>query len=79
MGKEGTKMPIYEYECQDCHHVTEFRESMSATSDHVCGKCGSRKTAKIMSSFSASVAAPKASAPACAHGGGCASGKCPYA
>jgi hypothetical protein len=32
-----------------------------------------------MSSFSASVAAPKASAPACAHGGGCASGKCPYA
>ncbi|MFW6255661.1 MAG: FmdB family zinc ribbon protein [Candidatus Sumerlaeota bacterium] len=75
-------MPIYEYECQACQHITSIRESMkdAGTKEHECEECGSTKTVKIMSSFAPTVAAGKSpQMPSCPSGGGCASGKCPYA
>lgn len=37
-------MPLYEYECSNCHHRFEKIESFSAPTEQECPKCG--KTAK---------------------------------
>ena len=51
-------MPIYEYKCAKCGAVTSFFEKLDEHHwlNRKCKKCGSRKTRKIMSSFSSSVA-----------------------
>ena len=47
-------MPIYEYECCDCEHVTEaIRRMDQADTPMTCEKCGSEKTARMHSVFSA--------------------------
>jgi putative FmdB family regulatory protein len=46
-------MPLYEYQCTKCGHVTEFLESSSAKKTHVCEKCGSKNMKKVLSVFSA--------------------------
>jgi len=65
-------MPIYEYRCKACGHVTSFLEKSGAKGPHPCEKCGSPKTEKSLSTFAA-------------HGGGsssagsaaCPTGTCP--
>lgn len=47
-------MPVYEYECSECEHVTEaIRRMDQADTPIVCEKCGSEKTARMHSVFSA--------------------------
>lgn len=47
-------MPIYEYECSGCGHVTEQLRRMSDADGKVaCEACGSRKTHRKHSVFSA--------------------------
>jgi putative FmdB family regulatory protein len=37
-------MPIYEYKCQDCGQISEFRITSQSQADALtCSKCGSRK------------------------------------
>lgn len=44
-------MPIYEYRCKKCGHVTPFLEKSGSTKAHTCEKCGARDTEKIFSTF----------------------------
>jgi putative FmdB family regulatory protein len=69
-------MPIYEYRCHDCGHLTEQLRSMSAADEPVvCEECESKDTARVQSVFSAS--AGSAAAPhACPMGGGGGGGCC---
>lgn len=47
-------MPIYEYRCEKCGHVTEALRSMAAADKpQACDGCGSSKTMRIHSVFSA--------------------------
>jgi putative FmdB family regulatory protein len=46
-------MPIYEYRCKRCGHVTSFLEKVDARKSHVCEKCGSKATEKLLSTFAA--------------------------
>jgi putative FmdB family regulatory protein len=46
-------MPIYEYRCLNCNNRFEIMHLASKKEDAVCSKCGSKKTEKLMSSFSA--------------------------
>jgi putative FmdB family regulatory protein len=45
-------MPIYEYKCESCGHVTEFIEASGADAEHACEECGSTRTEKVLSTFS---------------------------
>jgi putative FmdB family regulatory protein len=42
-------MPIYEYECQACHHRFEEWQKMSDKPVKVCPKCKARKVDKLIS------------------------------
>lgn len=64
-------MPIYEYRCKKCGHVTSFLESADSKQDHKCEKCGSRDTEKILSTFAAQVKDSPSS------GSSCPTGTCP--
>ncbi len=44
-------MPLYEYRCKKCGHVTEVLEKPDASGRHTCEKCGSRRMEKLMSTF----------------------------
>jgi len=72
-------MPLFEYQCRDCEAVTEFLEKPGAKGPHACGQCGSKRTEKRFSTFSA----PSGSAggggapPACDRS--CPTGTCPFA
>jgi len=46
-------MPIYEYKCKKCGHVTEFLEKSSSPQKHICEKCKSQDLQKLLSSFAA--------------------------
>ena len=86
-------MPVYEYECSDCHKVFEVQQKLSDAPLSVCPECdGSVKKLMSMSSFrlkgggwyadgySSSSNGVGKSAPAaasCPSGGGCAG--CPAA
>ena len=53
-------MPIYEYECQDCGHVTSFMEKMFERPRlfgrrRRCAKCRGKHLQKIVSKVGASV------------------------
>ncbi|MBI1337908.1 MAG: zinc ribbon domain-containing protein [Phycisphaera sp.] len=53
-------MPVYEYECGKCEKVTEtLRKSSDADAPIVCEHCGSDKTRRMHSVFTAAAAAPK--------------------
>ncbi|MGH7838192.1 MAG: FmdB family zinc ribbon protein [Candidatus Binataceae bacterium] len=45
-------MPIYEYECDECHRRTSVLTlRVSAKAKPACGKCGSKKMHRLMSRF----------------------------
>ena len=74
-------MPLFEYRCTKCEHVFEELQSASDTTKPTCPKCGSKKTERILSTFSPSVKGPAGSA--CDTGscssGACPTGTCPFA
>ena len=41
-GKEGFRLPLYEYKCVKCGHRFEKIESLSASEVKKCPKCGAR-------------------------------------
>jgi putative FmdB family regulatory protein len=46
-------MPIFEYQCEECHQTFERILLRPQTATHMtCPQCGSLKTAKILSTFS---------------------------
>jgi len=44
-------MPIVEYRCKKCGHVTSFLQKWSNEETHTCEKCGSEDTERLLSSF----------------------------
>ena len=44
-------MPIFEYECQKCHHEFEHLLLPSHPTEPECPKCQSRKLEKVISTF----------------------------
>lgn len=44
-------MPLYDFKCNKCGHVTTFLEKIGNKAEHCCEKCKSTDTAKIFSSF----------------------------
>jgi len=67
-------MPIFEYKCEKCGALTEFLESAGSKKKHLCGKCGSKDTKKMLSSF-APMVKQRASGGKCDS---CPESKCPY-
>ncbi|HAI11808.1 MAG TPA: zinc ribbon domain-containing protein [Phycisphaerales bacterium] len=71
-------MPVYEYRCHDCGHLTEELRTMSAADEPVvCGECQSKDTSRVQSVFSAS--GGSSTVPDCCPvgpmtGGGCCGG-----
>ncbi|MCD4825835.1 MAG: zinc ribbon domain-containing protein [Phycisphaerae bacterium] len=61
-------MPLFEYRCKKCSHVTTVLEKAGSKKKHVCEKCGSKETEKIFSTFAAQSGGGKA--------GSCPSGTC---
>jgi len=59
-------MPIFEYRCSKCGHVTAFLEKPNARRPHPCEKCGSKETEKVFSTFAAK--SGKASLASCPTG-----------
>jgi len=62
-------MPIFEYRCEKCGHVTSFLEKRGARRAHPCEKCGSKDTEKLFSTFAAKVGSSSTSS--------CPTGTCP--
>ncbi len=47
-------MPIYEYECEKCDHITEdLRQMAQADEPLACEACGSKQTHRRQSEFAA--------------------------
>ena len=68
-------MPIYEYQCQQCGHVTEALRRMDEADEAIaCEACGSEQTARGHSVFATSGGEREASMPELPMGGGCACG-----
>ena len=45
-------MPLYDYRCAACNAVTTvFTRSFTDSVDPVCQRCGSRETARVLSTF----------------------------
>jgi len=61
-------MPIFEYRCRKCGHVTAFLEKPGARKAHACEKCGSRATKKILSTFAAKTGRASSAASSCPTG-----------
>ncbi|GAB4197197.1 MAG: hypothetical protein Kow00105_11290 [Phycisphaeraceae bacterium] len=62
------EMPIYEYQCEQCGHVTEALRTMSQADEPIaCESCGAEKTHRIHSEFAA--ASSKLDTPAIPPGG----------
>jgi len=70
-------VPIFEYKCRQCGHVTSFLEKSGANGSHKCEKCGSGKTVKAFSTFAAQASSTREAPATCANAGSCASGSCP--
>lgn len=64
-------MPIFEYRCRKCGHVTSFLEKAGAKKDHACEECGSKATEKMLSTF-----AVKMGGSSSTGGGSCPTGTC---
>lgn len=48
-------MPIYEYQCEQCHHRFSVLQRMGAGNEHlVCELCGTPKPKKQFSTFASS-------------------------
>ena len=55
-------MPLFDYECEKCGHVTEFLESAESKKVHRCEECGSTRMKKMLSAFSVRARCPAGSA-----------------
>jgi putative FmdB family regulatory protein len=66
-------MPIFEYKCKKCGHITEFLEKSSNPRKHVCEKCKSSDLQKLLSTF----AAGRSSSSTSQSNGSCPTGTCP--
>ncbi|MBN1554095.1 MAG: zinc ribbon domain-containing protein [Phycisphaerae bacterium] len=64
-------MPMFEYKCKQCGHVTSFLEKAGSKTAHVCEKCGSKDTEKMFSTFAAKMGGSSSS------GSSCPTGTCP--
>jgi len=64
-------MPVFEYRCKKCGHVTSFLEKADSRHPHACEKCGSKDTEKVFSTFAAR------SADSSGSGSSCPTGTCP--
>ena len=62
-------MPLYEYRCKECEHVTEVLEKADAKGRHKCEKCGSGRTEKLFSPFGVGAGTRSS-------GGSCPTGTC---
>jgi putative FmdB family regulatory protein len=56
-------MPMFEYQCKKCGHVTSFLEKAGSKKAHVCEKCGSKDTEKLFSTFAAKSGGSSSSCP----------------
>ena len=61
-------MPIFEYRCKKCGHVTAFLEMPDSRRTHGCEKCGSKATEKIFSTFAARSGGSSSSDSSCPTG-----------
>lgn len=61
-------MPLFEYQCKKCGHVTTFLEKANSRQPHACERCGSQDTGKLFSTFAAKVVSSSAGAPSCPTG-----------
>jgi len=66
---KGKGMPLFEYRCKECGHVTEFLEKADAKAEHECEQCGSTKTDRILSAFAVGKGG--------SSGASCPTGTCP--
>ena len=46
-------MPLFEYKCGKCNHVTTFLEKAGTTAVHRCQECDSKDMTKMFSTFAA--------------------------
>lgn len=61
-------MPVYEYRCKTCGHVTTFLEKPNARGAHPCEECGSKDTDKLFSTFTARSGTSSSANPSCPTG-----------
>jgi len=61
-------MPIFEYQCKKCGHVTAFLEKRNVRPPHACEKCGSEDTEKVFSAFAAKSGTSSSSSSSCPTG-----------
>ena len=66
-------MPIYEFKCRKCGHVTEFLERSGGKHKHLCERCKSSDLQKLLSGFSVGQADNSSSG----GNGSCPTGTCP--
>ena len=67
-------MPLYEYECRECHNRFEILVGRTVVDQSpVCPQCGSDKCERLFSTFAATVGKSGA-APSCPKGGTCGNG-----
>jgi putative FmdB family regulatory protein len=45
-------VPLYEYQCEKCGHISEFIEKPGSKKQHKCERCGHSPIRKIISTFS---------------------------
>lgn len=70
-------MPLFEYVCRECGHVTEFLEKAGSRRPHPCRECGATDTDKAFSSFAAQSGSSADPPAACDRN--CPAGSCPHA
>ncbi|NQU66177.1 MAG: zinc ribbon domain-containing protein [SAR324 cluster bacterium] len=68
-------MPLFEFECESCHHRFEELQMMSDTTQPECPECHKVQVKKLVSAGAfrangASASSAGYSAPACSTGGG---------
>lgn len=63
-------MPLYEYRCGKCGHITEVLERADSSARHACERCGSRRMEKLISTFGVGPSGEQS-------GGSCPTGTCP--
>lgn len=64
-------MPMFEYECGKCGHVTTYLEKAGNGSSRRCEKCGSADVKKLVSGFGVKSGSGAV--------GSCPTGTCPFA
>jgi len=64
-------MPMFEYRCAKCGHVSSFLEKAGTRGPHLCEKCGADETEKMFSTFATQ------SGDSSSSGSSCPTGTCP--